>query len=342
MVVAGADPETVPRAAALTASPTDQTRAFADGERGIALDSAGAAELRSAAWPSSGGSMPSAFHEMILELVRSEPELLRAWAPAWVRDAWREGAEVTVADSQFVEHAPIERRADLVLRLDGLSIVVEAQLRRDEAKLPAWPVYQSLLRARSGHPVIVVVVTTRRSVEAWAQQGIEMAPGQRWSPVVIGPASIPASPTRAQVARNPALGALALRAHRERPEDESLRAARDVLAGLDDATASGLADDAARLYLDAILDAAPDGVRRALEDEMEQRNHEYKSDFARKYVAQGRAEGRAAAIAAIAAARGIALTPAQRDFITACTDIALLDTWLMRAATAVRADEVFG
>ena len=59
-------------------------------------------------------------------------------------------------------------------------------------------------------------------------------------------------------------------------------------------------------------------------------------------VAQGVAQGRAAAIMAIAAARGIVLAPAQRDFVTACTDIALLDTWLIRAATAVRADEVFG
>ena len=314
------------------------------------LDSAGAAELGSVLWPSSGCSMPSSVHEIILALFREHPGLLRAWAPDWVRDAWREGADVTAADSPFVEHAPVERRADLVLRLDGLSIVVEAQLRTDQAKLAAWPVYQALLRARSGQPVIVVVVTTKRTVEAWAKEGIEMAPGQRWSPVVIGPGSIPRSPTRAEVARHPALGVLALHAHRERTKEESLVAAREVLGGIDDATALGLADDAARPDLDSILDAAPEAVRRALEDEMQLRNYEYKSDFARKYYGQGvtdgeargEARGLARSIFALASARGLLLTAAQREHVSACTDPATLERWLVQAATANRPSEIFG
>ncbi|MCB9506158.1 MAG: hypothetical protein H6700_11695 [Myxococcales bacterium] len=135
--------------------------------------------------------------------------------------------------------------------------------------------------------------------------------------------------------------------------DAGLPPLRTAVHGLDDAARAGVAADAAELYLDAVLAAAPEAVRRALEAEMEPRNYEYKSDFAKKYYGQGVAEGeargraegvargRAEALLAVAASRGLELSAAQRALVSECRDLATLDRWVVRAATVGRASEIF-
>jgi predicted transposase YdaD len=83
-------------------------------------------------------------------------------------------------------------------------------------------------------------------------------------------------------------------------------------------------------------------------------NYEYQSDFARRYVAQGKAEGkvegrtegeaagRAHAILAVLAARRVDVPDDLRRRIGACTDVAQLDAWLVRAATAATAADLAG
>jgi hypothetical protein len=56
--------------------------------------------------------------------------------------------------------------------------------------------------------------------------------------------------------------------------------------------------------------------------------------------AEGRAEGIAAAILRVLEARSIAVSPAQRQEISGCADLARLDHWLSRAALASSAEEV--
>ncbi|MCB9508394.1 MAG: hypothetical protein H6697_12115 [Myxococcales bacterium] len=318
--------------------------------------------------------MPSTLHELLLEMIWRNPSLLRSLTGDALADVWMADAPVSVVDSQLVALAPIERRADLVLELPGLTVVVEAQLRVDARKLTAWPTYQVLLRSRSNHPVAVVVLTTKRSVERWATAGVELGPGQVWAPLVVGPSALPSAPSREAVARNPALAVLAAELmDPHSPVDEALPTLRTAVHGLDDAARAGLADDTAELYLDAVLAAAPEAVRRALEAEMELRNYEYKSDFAKKYVAIGRAEGeargeargraegeargeargraegeargeargRAEALLAVAASRGLKLSAGERALVSECRDLATLDRWVVRAATVGRASEIF-
>ncbi|MCB9530297.1 MAG: hypothetical protein H6700_00810 [Myxococcales bacterium] len=302
--------------------------------------------------------MPSTLHELLLEMVRRDPGLLRSLTGDALTDVWMPNAPVSVVDSQLVSSAPIERRADLVLELPGLSVVVEAQLRVDAKKLTAWPAYQALRRARSNHPVAVVVLTTKRSVERWATAGVELGPGQVWAPLVVGPSAFPTAPSRETVARNPELAVLAAELmDPHSPVDEGLPTLRTAVHGLDDAARAGLADDTAELYLDAVLAAAPEAVRRALEAEMELRNYEYKSDFAKKYYgqgvtdgraegeargrAEGEARGRAEAVLAVAASRGLVLSTAERTLVAECRDLATLDRWVVRAATVERASEIF-
>lgn len=57
---------------------------------------------------------------------------------------------------------------------------------------------------------------------------------------------------------------------------------------------------------------------------------------------EGRTEGRALAILAVLSARGVAVSPEVRGRVLACTDAALLDVWIARAANATEAGEVVG
>ncbi|MBI4704673.1 MAG: Rpn family recombination-promoting nuclease/putative transposase [Deltaproteobacteria bacterium] len=58
--------------------------------------------------------------------------------------------------------------------------------------------------------------------------------------------------------------------------------------------------------------------------------------------AEGQVEGRAAALVAMLEARGLSVSDAQRARITGCTDIATLDRWIVRAATAGSAEKALG
>jgi hypothetical protein len=58
--------------------------------------------------------------------------------------------------------------------------------------------------------------------------------------------------------------------------------------------------------------------------------------------AKGKAKGKAESVVTILDARGIRVSKAMRDKILRCTDPALLDRWLRRAASATSAGEVLG
>lgn len=137
---------------------------------------------------------PSVTHEALVQLFRDRPEL----APELLHDALGVSlpafSEVRTESSDFV--VPTEYRADLVILLiDGkpvLGIIVEVQLYTAVPKLTSWPVYVAALRARLGCPACVLVVTPSDKVAAWASKPIELGPGGRLTPLVLGPSAIPA------------------------------------------------------------------------------------------------------------------------------------------------------
>jgi hypothetical protein len=68
--------------------------------------------------------------------------------------------------------------------------------------------------------------------------------------------------------------------------------------------------------------------------------YEYQSEFARRYFGQGEAKGEAKAVLAILDARGIAVPDDVRARIAGCTDLDQLDTWIRRAATADKVQDL--
>jgi hypothetical protein len=90
-----------------------------------------------------------------------------------------------------------------------------------------------------------------------------------------------------------------------------------------------------------------------METVMSTSEHKYLSDFARKYyddgmskgMSKGKAEGETLRartdLLAVIAAREIPLTDDERARIDACTDSATFAAWLVRAARAAGAKEIF-
>lgn len=75
------------------------------------------------------------------------------------------------------------------------------------------------------------------------------------------------------------------------------------------------------------------------------KGYEFQSETVRKSIEKGRSEGRIAEKAAdvldVLDARGIALSPEQREQILGCTDLEALRQWLRRAATVATGDGLF-
>jgi hypothetical protein len=237
--------------------------------------------------------MPSYLHELLVLLLRnrstSAAELLRQFdmqVPEYDK------VRVDSADLNDVQ--PAEYRADLVSFLvrgpdKVLGVVVEVQLSRDEDKRYSWPAHVANLRARHRCPVCLLVVTVEESVARWARKAIELGPGTRCCPWVVGPSNTPVITELQDAKANVELAVLSAIEHGQ-SADVAL-AARIASAAL---RASADIDAArSRLYIDLILRSLPKSVTKEHEVPMGgSLGFEYQSDFACRFYSQGKAEGK--------------------------------------------------
>ena len=236
--------------------------------------------------------MSSYLHELLILLFRnrseSAAELLRA-----IDVHLPEYDDVRFESSDLSNLRPAEYRADLVLFLERgprkvLGVIVEVQLACDEDKPYAWPAYVANLRARHRCPVCLLVITIEDAVSRWAGRSIELGPGTRCNPWVVGPSNTPAVTDLREAEGNVELAVLSAIEHGQ-SADVAL-AARIASAAI---VASAAIDaERSRLYLDLVLISLSKNAPELLEATMNSLGYEYQSDFARRYVAQGRAEGR--------------------------------------------------
>ena len=234
--------------------------------------------------------MPSYLHELILHLFRnrfeSAADLLRkldAEPP--------EHDEVCAESSDLNDLRPAEYRADLVLFLlrrtrKVLGIIVEVQLACDDDKPYSWPAYIANLRARHRCPVCLLVITVEDAVARWAGRLIELGPGSRCKPWVVGPSNTPAITELQDAQENVELAVLSAIEHGQSTDIQL--AARVASAAI--VASADIDAERSRLYLDLILISLSANAPEAIEATMNSLGYEYQSDFARRYVAQGRLE----------------------------------------------------
>lgn len=290
--------------------------------------------------------MPSFTHEAFVRLFRDRPQLAPELLQRSLGVVLPPYTQVRTDSADLTELAPTEYRADLVVLLVDdepvLGIIVEVQLQTKGEKRFSWPVYVAALRARLRCPVCLLVVTPHVDVARWARAPIELGPGTRVEPLVLGPDAIPAVDDPVAARKEPELAVLAAMAHGE--DADNTAAARIALAALH--ACLDLDTERSALYADVIRMALGDAARAALEDLMQSPNkYEFQSEFARKYtalgIAQGKLEGEASAILRVLVKRGLVVSAEQRDRILKCTDLAVLETWLDRAVVATTIEQIF-
>jgi hypothetical protein len=289
-------------------------------------------------------SVPTYRQETLIELFRSRPALaaellggvLGVDVPA------HERARADPAD--LPDLVPTEYRADavVVLTQDGepvMAVVLEVQLRRDGDKRWSWPVYVTTLRARLRCPVELLVVSPDTTIAAWCATPIRLgASGSEVRPLVLGPDLVPVVTDLEQAIHAPELAVLSAMAHGGHPGHRAVLKA--LLSAL-----NTVEEQRAFLYLELVHVALPESARRHLEELMSTDTGEELSTLAQWYVgrgkAEGKAEGEANAVLVVLEARRIEVPDATRERIAGCRDLAQLEVWVRRAATAASVDDLF-
>jgi hypothetical protein len=264
---------------------------------------------------------------------------------------------VEVLDGDTTEIRPLERRVDSLLRVetsDGerFLLVIEAQSRKDPGKETSWPYYTAFLRDKYHLPVLLLVVCKDRATAKWATgpftTGYRTWVLQSTHPMVLGPDNLPLITNAAEAGRNLAMSALAALTHSRDKNCEAILEALASAVGSAEATSTqyfgelmdiGLGDTPARTIwrnLMAVGSYFP-GRGTLVEENFLAGQAEGRAEGR----AEGKAEGRASSVLGVLEARGITVRDDQRDRISECTDLDVLDRWLKRALTLTDTDELF-
>ncbi len=292
-------------------------------------------------------------HELLIEVFRDEPKLVVDLVRDRLGLEVPEFSDIEVIDSTL---AQVNLVADLavVLRREGqpvLALALEMQLRPDEKKRYSWPLYAASLRSRHRCPAAVLVVTPDAATAVWARQPIELGFGSRFTPIVLGPASIPRVTEPAQARSWPALAFLSVLTFGRDAESAEAVARAALLA------VAQVPEPRRRKYVTLVRRAVSEAVWRALEAEMAINWDELYEETSQKIAAiierrgeakglaigeaRGEARGRAASILDVLQARGVSVPDELRGQVLACTDETVLARWLRRAVAASSAAEVF-
>jgi hypothetical protein len=291
-------------------------------------------------------------HEAMHRIFREHPEGVGATFRTLGFD-FPDTVATSVLHTDLTEIAPIERRADTVLRIDtkdgkSVVVVIEAQRRPDLRKLQSWPYYIAYLHEYHSLPVILMVLCQDRSTSMWAQEpicvGTDFWASMTVRPLVLGPHNVPYPSGRVDMEDIP-LAALAAVIHGQEPGiDGILDALATALKGTDDATYADVSTlvllGLARLPAEKIWRKKMAFTLEKLRKSPELRELLDEGDALAE--AKGHAKGRAADILRILDKRGVSLTGVERGRISGCTDLVLLDRWFEVVLDVETAEQLFG
>jgi hypothetical protein len=275
------------------------------------------------------GTVPSGKHATLVEFFRAHPELttvlLRLGGIRLSR-----ALVPQIVESTFPASIPDRHSDAAVAYLYGkdpkVVAVVEVQLAIDKEKPGRWLSYHVAAEVRHRCSAVVLVVTPHANVARWARRPRAVGPKGSFAPLVVGPDELPRVAQLSKAERSIELSLLAALAHRRETTHAELRSVAQALLAHK--------SDHARMCYDLLRATFGEALERAVED-LNMLTGEPLSDFFKKYYREGKAEGKAAgkaeALLAFLSARGLELTPGQRDVILACTSLERLDRWIARA-----------
>jgi len=285
--------------------------------------------------------MPSARHDSLSRLFAGEPLLAGLVLRQCTGSELPAGLPARLEESRFSDRLSAEFDADVVI-VDGPATgpvhgtIVEVQQDKTGQKAEQLARYAVALWLVIRCPVDVLVVCPDQKVADYYAHPIATSlPGYVLTPRVVGPAQVPVLAGPDQVAASPAMAVLSVAMHADEP-------------GVCEAFVAGLASlrpELGSAYYELGHAACAAAARRVLEELVSTTTWLVSSPFAKEHFGRGRAEGLAAgeadAVLLVLDARGLDVTPADRDRISACTDLSQLRTWVTRAATVGTVSDLF-
>jgi hypothetical protein len=281
--------------------------------------------------------MPSSQHEAFVQVVENQPVVVAELIRDVLGVKVPEYRLARVESSNANDFTHVERHADATVVLSGagkdvpeLGVIVEVQLSEDKDKRWSWPHYLINLRTRLKIPVMLLVLCTHPKTGEWCSGPIELGPGWRLPPFVVGPDQIPKITGFADAGATVELAVLSALTHAEDPDvTDVVKALPAILATADQDTALQYAEIVGTVLRGSALDL--------WEAIMGARTFEFQSRYARRL----RAEAAATMLIKVLRARGIDVPDDIRARITECTDLDQLDSWAERAATATSVNDLF-
>jgi hypothetical protein len=287
--------------------------------------------------------MVSSSHEAMHRIFQKDPGIFsrtlgRLGVP------FPEPAEVSLLTPDLTEIKPLERRVDTLLRIDtkdngSYLLIVEAQGKKDLAKHSSWAYYVSYLYAKYDLPPLLLVVCQDSGTARWAQAPFNVGPPE-WDtltvrPLVLGPNNMPIILDPATAADDIPMAAFAAITHSSNPNADTMLEAlatalktvdEDTIAVFGELTELGLGTSPAAETWRKLM-AIPTSY--------------FRSETSQRLRTEGRVEGRAEDVLFVLRTRRVEADDATRARVRECTDPDLLQTWLGRALTVERAQDIF-
>lgn len=289
--------------------------------------------------------MVTSTHETSHRIFPDHPEVLSPVFTALGLPTPRK-AQIEAITPDVTELKPLERRVDTVLKVEpsegqSFLIAIEAQTSRDDDKEVNWPYYVAYLRARFELPMLLVAVCRKPAAAAWAAGPFECRVGpwvtQVTRPFVLGPDSVPKITDEEMVTREPALATFSAIVH---SESGSIDAILELLAhGM-----RSFDEDTVRYWSELLEVGLENTPARDKWKELEKMVATFFPGrgtlFEQSYL-KGQAEAKAEGVLRVLGVRCLPVSDTIRERITTCTDLAALDTWLARAVTVGRVEDLF-
>ncbi|MGW2381477.1 hypothetical protein [Streptomyces sp. NPDC001658] len=291
--------------------------------------------------------MVTSAHEGMHRIFQERPEIL---APVFGVLGVPLPAKVTVdaVTTDVTEARPLERRVDTVLRIgpsDGedFLLAIESQSKKVAGKEASWAYYIAYLQAKFGLPVLLLVVCQDRATAKWAAGPFDCGTrgwtALRTYPLVAGPDNLPVITDARTAVKNLALAVLSALAHARTADCDAIMKA--IVTALQETRDTD--PDTADYFFDFLeisLGGSPAGEK--LREIMSFVSYFPGRGTVRETAyLEGRAEGEVKGILSVLEVRGIPVSDDVRERIASCADLELLDAWLERSRTVVRAEDLF-
>jgi hypothetical protein len=277
-------------------------------------------------------------HEALHRVFRESPNLFTATIHRVFEVDFPEIVESEVIDTDLTETRPMERRPDTVLKAQTSAgpqlLVVEAQNREEPSKIRSWAYYLSFLENRYRIPATLMIVTPSEATARWARRPLRLGlpgfPSMELYPFVVGPDNIPFITEVEEAIEDVDFAVLSTLTHRLNPDIE--KALTPLAAALDT-----LEPERSAIW----ADLTEVGLEGCAQDFWRQIMQTMQYEFGSQLALETTVKERIRLILKFLDMRGIPVTDAERRRIEACTDLEMLEAWVMRAPSVQSVDELF-